>query len=89
MLNEKEKSSSKVAPEVDSFFTTEEKAQYEIFRNGELSRETIGKWVRNDLTSIGSFIHGTLNDATIFNALVDAYYFRYQKLHGKEVKDES
>lgn len=90
MLNEKN-SSSKVGTKVKGW-TTEEKAQYEVYKNGDLSRATIADWIRNDLQSIASFIHGTLTDETIFNATVDAYYARYKKLHvenGTEVKNES
>lgn len=81
MVNEKKKEFSAEASAEGSFFTSEEKAQFEVFRNGKLSRETIEKWVRNDLTAVMSFIHGTLKDESIFKALVDAYYYRYQKLH--------
>lgn len=90
MLNEKENVSAKAEAETGPFFTTEEKAQFEVFRNGKLSRETIEKWVRNDLTAVMSFIHGTLKDESIFKALVDAYYYRYQRLHeNSKLNDES
>lgn len=89
MSNEKN-NGSKVATEngAGEFFTAEEKAQFEVFRNGKLDRETIGRWVRNDLTAIMSFVHGTLKDDTIFNALVDAYFFRYQKLHETKLEND-
>lgn len=64
-------------------FTTEEKAQYEIFRNGTLPKETIAKWIKNDLSAINSLVHACLNDEGVFNALVEAYYNRYLELHSK------
>lgn len=88
-MNEQKKIAS---PAVDGqrerFITTEEKAQYEVFRNGELPRETIATWIKNDLTATASFIHGCLRDEMIFEALVDAYFKRYKNLHAKK-DDES
>lgn len=66
--------------------STDEKAQYEVFRNGELPRDQIAEWINNDLKATLSFISGALNDSEINNALVDAYYNRYKKLHAKNVE---
>lgn len=94
MENVKEKNNSaKVGPQV-SGWSTEEKAQFEVYRNGSLSRDTIAKWIRNDLGAIASFVHGVMTDEKIFGVLTDAYFERYKKLHeeksnGKEVKNES
>lgn len=74
--------------QTEAFITTEEKAQYEVFTNGNLPRETIEKWIRNDLSAIQSFVHGCLNDKTVFEAVVDAYYNRYKKLHGPIANEE-
>lgn len=71
------------------FITTEEKAQYEVFRNGELPKQTIEKWIRNDLGAIMSFVQGCLTDPTIFRAVADAYYERYKKLHEDQKTNES
>lgn len=68
--------------------TTEEKAQYEVFRNGDLPRETISGWITNDLKAIMSFVHGCLNDPQIREPLIDAYYARYKKLHAAKKKEE-
>lgn len=64
-------------------WTTEEKAQYEVFRNGELPRETIEQWVTNDLRTIMSFISSVLNEKEVKDALVDAFYQKYLKYHQK------
>lgn len=78
------------ATRAENFFTTEEKAQYEVFKNGNLPRETIKKWIENDLGAIISFAHGCLRDEIILKALVDTYYDRYTKLHAsaKEANDK-
>lgn len=90
MSNEKN-NSAKVGTQVNGW-STEEKAQYEVFKNGSLSRETIDKWIRNDLGAIASFVHGVMTDDKIFEALSLAYYERYKKLHevkaGMVLKDE-
>lgn len=71
-----------------AFITSEEKAQYEVFRNGDLPKETIEQWITNDLMAVKSFVSGILEDKTIFNALTSAYYERYKKLHeGNEQKE--
>lgn len=65
-----------------------ERAQYEVFRNGSLPRETIDKWVRNDLTAIMSFCHTVMHSPDVWNALVDALYAKYQSLHTKEENND-
>lgn len=69
-------------------FTTEEKAQYEVFANGNLPRETLDKWIRNDINSAMSLLHASLTDETIFKALGDAFEARYRKLHEQKVDDD-
>lgn len=71
----------------ERFITSEEKAQYEVFKNGNLPKETIEKWIRNDLQAIMSFVHGCLKDERIFAALVDSYYSRYKSLHENPAED--
>lgn len=88
-MNETTNEQKKIAsPAVDGqrerFITTEEKAQYEVFTNGDLPKETIAKWIKNDLSAAASFIHGCLRDPMIFDALVEVYYKRYKNLHVKE-----
>lgn len=68
----------------ESLFTTDEKAQYQVFKNGELPKETIAEWIRNDLQAIMSFVHGMLKDEYVFGVLVNAYYERYKALHQLE-----
>lgn len=69
-------------------FTTEEKAQYEVFRNGNLPRETVHEWVNNDLKAIMSFVSGVLRDPDLNDALVDAFYLKYKKLHAPNKTDQ-
>lgn len=64
--------------------TTEEKAQYEVFKNGELPRATLDKWIRTDLESAMSVLHAIRHDDTIFKAVGDAFEARYRKLHSKQ-----
>lgn len=85
MNNVKEKNNgSKVGSQVKGEWSTEAKAQYEVYRNGNLSRDTIAQWIRNDLSAVISFSHGCLDDKLIFDALVNAFYARYEKLHGEK-----
>lgn len=86
----KENTSATVAPkgQKEAFITTEEKAQYEVFKNGNLPRETIEKWIRNDLSAVLSFIHGVLNDKEIFDLLVDKYYEKYTRLHANAKEND-
>lgn len=72
----------------EAFVTTAEKAQYEVFLNGALPKETIEKWIRQDLNAIASFVHGILNDPDIFPAVVDLYYKKYQALHTNDKDHE-
>lgn len=68
--------------------STEERAQFAVFRDGTLSREVIGSWIKKDLQAIASFVHGTMSDPEIFNAVVEAYYQRYLKLHANKQKND-
>lgn len=81
MNNAKENSSTKTLPKEQRIETTDERAQYEVFRNGDLPRETIEKWIEADLRAIMSLVSGMLNDPEIRGPVVDAYYSRYKKLH--------
>lgn len=85
-MDVKEKNSSATVS-AEKFITTEEKAQYEIFRNGSLPRETIEKWIRADIAAIRSLLDGIWRDEKIFGAIVDQYYARYQELHTKPQED--
>lgn len=78
-MNEQKINGAKSAPQ--AIVGTDEKAQYEVFRNGDLPRETIKEWIGNDLKAILSFVSGVLRDPEIMEPLVDAYYARYKKLH--------
>lgn len=88
-MDEKKNVSAKIVTETEvsykgqkeSFITTEEKAQYEVFKNGNLPRETIERWLRNDMSAILSFVHGMMNDEDIWPGVVDKYYEKYKKLH--------
>lgn len=61
--------------------TAHEKAQYEVFANGDISKERIGEMIDNDLKAIMSFAHGMLHDKELRVAVVDIYYKRYKALH--------
>lgn len=68
--------------------TAEEKAQYEVFKNGSLSRNQIADWLRSDLEAVASFAHVVRTDVSVFERLVDALYDRYEKLHTKINKED-
>lgn len=87
MENEQKNDGAKVAPQ--AFVGTDEKAQYEVFRNGSIPRETIAEWVANDLKAILSFVSGVLKDERIREPLIDAFYERYKKLHEQNGKETS
>lgn len=90
MMNEKESLEQKVdRKNKDRIVTSAEKAQYEVFANGTISKERIGEMIDNDLKAVLSFAHGLLRDKEIHDALVDAYYKRYLGLHQNSKKDES
>lgn len=72
----------------ENLFTTDEKAQYEVFKNGNLPRDTIQRWIENDLGAIISFAHGILKDERVKKTLVDAYYERYTALHANAKDNE-
>lgn len=72
------KASTKAASE---FFTLEEKAQYEVFKNGDLPRETIAKWTKQDLSAIRAFVHIITSNENVMEALVNGLYNNYKKLH--------
>lgn len=85
MKNEKENHREKgVAEEQPAISSTVEKAQFEVFTNGSLPRETLEKWIRNDLSAVASFADACLKEPEIMKAVVDVYYNRYVKLHPKE-----
>lgn len=85
--NVKEDDGAKARAESDTFATTKEKAQYEIFRNGSLPRETIASWIRNDLTSILSLVSSLRSEKELFDALVDSMFIKYRSLHLNNEKD--
>lgn len=85
--NEQKNDGPKVSGQDERFITAAEKAQYEVFANGNLPRETIHKWIGNDLRAIQSFVHGVLNEPTIMEAVVNAYYDRYKKMHNENQKE--
>lgn len=91
MKHEKqENDGAKVSPKTaGELFTTAEKAQYEVFKNGTLPRETIQKWVTADLRAIQSLVYGILNDEVLKEAVAEHYYKIYQKLHPNETDSKS
>lgn len=81
MENEKEEKNVRAVNAEEKIFTTAEKAQYELFARGDLSKEVIAKWIENDLRAIASFIHSCLKDERIKDALIDRHYEIYKELH--------
>lgn len=61
-----------------------ENADFEVFRNGELPKETIAKWLANDLKAVLSLVSGILKDAELNSLIVDYYYGQYKKMHEKD-----
>lgn len=83
-MYEKKNSSVEDFAKGESFVTTAEKAQYEVFTRGTLPRETIEKWIVNDMRSAQSLIHGILSDEECLKVIVDHYYKVYKGLHTKK-----
>lgn len=80
-MNEKKNDGAKVgAKKAEAFVTTEAKAQYEMFRNGTLPRETVEQWLRTDFDAIMSLVHSIKHDPDVWDALVEAMYKKYKKL---------
>lgn len=77
MKNEKNNGSKVVAQ--NGPVGIEESAQYEVFRNQDLSRDTVDQWCGNDLESIRALVQIIMDDPIVRGALVDAMYARYKK----------
>lgn len=81
MDNEKKNHSGKDSAKKQSVFTTAEKAQYEVFRNGSITKAQLEEWLRNDIKSIRAFCYTVEHDPRIWEVFVDVHYERYQALH--------
>lgn len=67
--------------------TSDEKAQYEVFRNGKIDRETIAKWTRADIQSANALLSACWREESVFQALVDSLFAKYQALHQQPSDD--
>lgn len=85
MSHEQKNNGAKGTPQ--ALVGTDEKAQYEVFRKGDIPRDTIKEWIGNDLKAILSFVSGVLRDETIMEPLVDAFYEKYKKLHAPKPEE--
>lgn len=65
-----------------------EKAAYEVFKRGDISRATIEGWLRNDLRSVHALVSEILHDDDLFTVLSDKYYARYRDLVEKQKLDQ-
>lgn len=65
-----------------------EKAAYEVFKRGDISRATIEGWLRNDLRSVHALVSEILHDNDLFAVLSDKYYARYRDLVEKQKLDQ-
>lgn len=88
MYEQEKNLSKKDSTKGESIITTAEKAQYEVFSNGTIPREKIEKWIKNDLRSVASLVHGILSDEALMVKVVDHYYSAYQRLHLKDKENE-
>lgn len=63
--------------EAQGAVSTAEKAQFEAFKRGEISRETFGQWISNDLKSAVSLLMTVLHDPQAKEVIIDLYYRSY------------
>lgn len=64
------------------------KIQYEVFKNGTLTKEQIAENLKKDIAGVVVTIHEILNSPVCMEALVDAFYTRYEDFHKQaQMKD--
>lgn len=60
------------------------KVDYSVMKNANLSKETIGEWLDNDLQTLFVFVCDVMHTKEIRDALVDVLYARYKALHAQK-----
>lgn len=65
-------------------FSADEKLQYAVFQNGNLSRDQIKEWYKKDVAGIYVLIAEVLRSEEALDALVEVAWKRYQKYHAEK-----
>lgn len=85
MKHEKNNGAKVVAEEG---LSSAERAQVEAFRNGQVSKEVLEGWIRNDLQSAVSLLMSMLHDPEVWRVVADRYYARYVERSVDEVVEK-
>lgn len=62
-------------------FTVQEKIDYQVFSNQNLSREQLRAWFVKDIKGVYILLSELLNTTEAIDALTDVYYKRYKDFH--------
>lgn len=66
-----------------------DKIDYAVFKDANISEETIGKWMKNDIECAYILISEIMHDADMQKALLKIFWERYQRLHATAQIQES
>lgn len=77
VMSKKKKENGKMA----EGFSTSEKVDFTVFKDGTLSRETIRSWLSTDIRGVYMILAEVLAAEEVLDALTDVFYKRYKKLH--------
>lgn len=58
-----------------------DKIDYEVFKNGSISKETIKEWLKKDIQGVYVLLSEMLYSPEVIDALVEVFYQRYLKMH--------
>jgi len=62
------------------------RADYEVFKNGQLTREQIAEWLQKDIQGIYVLLSEILGTPEILDAIVNVFYSRYTDIHRAPVE---
>lgn len=62
-------------------FTVQEKIDYQVFSNKNLSREQLRAWFVKDIKGVYVLLSELLDTTEAIDALTDVYYKRYKDFH--------
>lgn len=59
----------------------DQRIQFNVLQNADLSRETIKQWLEKDIKGVYILLADILQSSEIMDAIVNVFYKRYQELH--------
>lgn len=65
----------------------DQKAQYQVFKDGKITREQIGEWLQKDIQGIYVLLSEILGTPEILDVLVGVFYKRYTDIHRAPVDE--